>query len=80
MVVLCQVRRYKRLTDLTIENYALQTLTNVHPGDCIVCFSKRDIHQVTREIERIGHEVAVIYGGGFVLAYTFTEYTVCFGK
>ncbi|KAK4289181.1 hypothetical protein Pmani_037837 [Petrolisthes manimaculis] len=58
-----EVRRYKRLTDLTIESYALQSLANVHPGDCIVCFSKRDIHQVTREIERIGHEVAVIYGG-----------------
>ncbi|XP_050723777.1 ATP-dependent RNA helicase SUV3 homolog, mitochondrial-like [Eriocheir sinensis] len=58
-----EVRRYKRLTDLTIEDYALQTLDNVHPGDCIVCFSKRDIHQVTREIERRGHEVAVIYGG-----------------
>lgn len=58
-----EVRRYKRLTELTVEDYALQTLDNVHPGDCIVCFSKRDIHYVTREIERRGHEVAVIYGG-----------------
>lgn len=58
-----QVRRYKRLTELSIENSALQTLDNVHPGDCIVCFSKRDIHHVSREIERRGHEVAVIYGG-----------------
>lgn len=66
---LLQVRRYKRLTDLTIEDYALQTLDNVHPGDCIVCFSKRDIHQVTREIERRGHEVAVIYGGLQTLSY-----------
>ncbi|KAG0727067.1 ATP-dependent RNA helicase SUPV3L1, mitochondrial [Chionoecetes opilio] len=59
-----EVRRYKRLTELTVEDYALQTLDNVQPGDCIVCFSKRDIHYVTREIERRGHEVAVIYGGG----------------
>ncbi|KAG0711024.1 ATP-dependent RNA helicase SUV3, mitochondrial [Chionoecetes opilio] len=58
-----EVRRYKRLTELTVEDYALQTLDNVQPGDCIVCFSKRDIHYVTREIERRGHEVAVIYGG-----------------
>lgn len=58
-----EVRRYKRLTELSIENSALQTLDNVHPGDCIVCFSKRDIHHVSREIERRGHEVAVIYGG-----------------
>lgn len=58
-----EVRRYKRLTPLTVENCGLQTLDNVHPGDCIVCFNKRDIHQVSREIERRGHEVAVIYGG-----------------
>ncbi|KAK7072755.1 ATP-dependent RNA helicase supv3l1, mitochondrial [Halocaridina rubra] len=58
-----EVRRYKRLTTLTVESTGLQTLDNVHPGDCIVCFSKRDIHHVSREIERRGHEVAVIYGG-----------------
>ncbi|XP_066962711.1 ATP-dependent RNA helicase SUV3 homolog, mitochondrial [Macrobrachium rosenbergii] len=58
-----EVRRYKRLTPLSIENSGLQNLDNVHPGDCIVCFSKRDIHYVSREIERRGHEVAVIYGG-----------------
>ncbi|KAG7177390.1 ATP-dependent RNA helicase SUV3-like [Homarus americanus] len=69
-----EIRRYKRLTDLTVENYALQTFDNVHPGDCIVCFSKRDIHHVSREIERRGHEVAVIYGGlppGTKLAQAF---------
>ncbi|KAK8718868.1 hypothetical protein OTU49_014410, partial [Cherax quadricarinatus] len=69
-----EVRRYKRLTELTIESYALQSFDNIHPGDCIVCFSKRDIHYVTREIERRGHEVAVIYGGlppGTKLAQAF---------
>lgn len=32
-------------------------------GDCIVCFSKNDIYSVSRGIEAIGKEVAVIYGG-----------------
>ena len=39
-----EVRSYKRLTDLVIEDEAVQSLTNVQPGDCIVCFSKQVSH------------------------------------
>ena len=58
-----QVRKYKRLTEIEIENAALGTLDAVQPGDCIVCFSKHDIYSVSRVIEAKGREVAVIYGG-----------------
>ncbi|KAI1297274.1 ATP-dependent RNA helicase SUPV3L1, mitochondrial [Halotydeus destructor] len=58
-----EIRRYKRLTKLTIEDRALETLDNVQPGDCIVCFNKNDIYQVTMYLEKQGHDVAVIYGG-----------------
>ncbi|XP_001359616.3 ATP-dependent RNA helicase SUV3 homolog, mitochondrial [Drosophila pseudoobscura] len=58
-----EVRRYDRLTELTVEDSALGSLDNVMPGDCIVCFSKHDIYTVSREIEARGKEVAVIYGG-----------------
>ncbi|GJQ83874.1 hypothetical protein Trydic_g6752 [Trypoxylus dichotomus] len=58
-----EVRKYKRLTDLRIEDSALGSLDNVQPGDCIVCFSKNDIYSVSRGIESTGKEVAVIYGG-----------------
>ncbi|XP_076066890.1 suv3 RNA helicase [Oratosquilla oratoria] len=58
-----EVRRYKRLTELSIEDSAVHSLDNIQPGDCIVCFSKRDVHYVSREIEKRGYEVAVIYGG-----------------
>ncbi|XP_064552930.1 ATP-dependent RNA helicase SUV3 homolog, mitochondrial isoform X1 [Drosophila montana] len=58
-----EVRRYDRLTELTVESSALGSLDNVMPGDCIVCFSKHDIYTVSREIEARGKEVAVIYGG-----------------
>lgn len=57
-----EVRRYKRLTALEVENQALQSLDNVTAGDCIVCFSKNDIYSVSRTIEARGMEVAVIYG------------------
>lgn len=58
-----EIRHYKRLTDLSVEDSALGCLDNVQPGDCIVCFSKNDIYSVSRQIESRGHEVAVIYGG-----------------
>ncbi|KAF7272847.1 hypothetical protein GWI33_014411 [Rhynchophorus ferrugineus] len=57
-----EVRNYKRLTDLQIEDSALGSLDKVVPGDCIVCFSKNDIYSVSRSIEASGKEVAVIYG------------------
>lgn len=46
-----EVRRYDRLTELTVESTALGSLDNVVAGDCIVCFSKHDIYTVSREIE-----------------------------
>jgi len=58
-----EVRRYKRLTELRVENEALVSLLNIKPGDCIVCFSKADIFTVSRLLENKGIEIAVIYGG-----------------
>ncbi len=55
-------RSYKRITPLRILDEGLDSFSEVNPGDCIVCFSKKDIYTVSREIERIGMEVAVIYG------------------
>lgn len=58
-----ELHNYNRLTNLTVEDAALVSLDNVLPGDCIVCFNKNDIYNVSREIEARGKEVAVIYGG-----------------
>lgn len=58
-----EVRRYKRLTELEIEDRAVDSLNNIMPGDCIVCFNKNDIYTVSRSLESRGKEVAVIYGG-----------------
>ena len=56
------VQQYKRLTDLSLETHALCSLSNVQPGDCIVCFNKNDIFTVSQSIEKMGKQVAVIYG------------------
>ncbi|XP_028916281.1 ATP-dependent RNA helicase SUPV3L1, mitochondrial [Ornithorhynchus anatinus] len=57
-----EVRNYKRLTPFTVLDHALESLDNLQPGDCIVCFSKNDIYSVSRQIEIRGLESAVIYG------------------
>lgn len=46
-----EVRTYDRLTPISQEETALESLDNVQPGDCIVCFRRRDIYYVSREIE-----------------------------
>ena len=57
-----EVRHYKRLTHLTIEDKALGSLTNIRPGDCVVCFGKEAIYGISRQLEALGKECAVIYG------------------
>lgn len=56
------VERYKRLTPLVIEDEALMDFKNVRPGDCVVCFTRDNVYGVARELEKLGHKVAVIYG------------------
>nr|XP_020663644.1 ATP-dependent RNA helicase SUPV3L1, mitochondrial [Pogona vitticeps] len=57
-----EVRNYNRLTPIKVLGKALQSLDNLRPGDCIVCFSKNDIYSISRQIEIRGLECAVIYG------------------
>ncbi|XP_047363654.1 ATP-dependent RNA helicase SUV3 homolog, mitochondrial isoform X1 [Vespa velutina] len=57
-----EIRKYKRLTKLEVENKALQTFKNIQSSDCIVCFNKNDIFAVSRELEAEGIETAIIYG------------------
>lgn len=57
-----EVKKYNRLTPLVVEKKALTSLSNVRPGDCIVCFSKNDIYTISKKIEALGKEVAIIYG------------------
>ncbi len=36
-----EVRTYKRLTELVVDDEAVGSLGGVRPGDCIVCFNKQ---------------------------------------
>ena len=57
-----EVKEYERLTKLNIEKNSLSTLENVKPGDCVVCFNKRDIYNVSLQLEKMGFKIAIIYG------------------
>ncbi|KAM8876610.1 ATP-dependent RNA helicase SUPV3L1, mitochondrial isoform 2-T2 [Synchiropus picturatus] len=57
-----EVHTYQRLTPFSVLDQAVQSLDNLRPGDCIVCFSKNDIYSLSRQIEARGIECAVIYG------------------
>uniref|UniRef100_A0A672FBV0 ATP-dependent RNA helicase SUPV3L1, mitochondrial n=1 Tax=Salarias fasciatus TaxID=181472 RepID=A0A672FBV0_SALFA len=57
-----EVHNYQRLTPFSILDQAVESLDNLRPGDCIVCFSKNDIYSLSRQIEARGQECAVIYG------------------
>ncbi|XP_018605074.1 ATP-dependent RNA helicase SUPV3L1, mitochondrial [Scleropages formosus] len=57
-----EVRNYERLTPFSLMDHALESLDNLQPGDCVVCFSKNDIYSISRQIEVRGLECAVIYG------------------
>lgn len=57
-----EVHTYQRLTPFSILDQAVESLDNLRPGDCIVCFSKNDIYSISRQIEARGLECAVIYG------------------
>ncbi|XP_034536108.1 ATP-dependent RNA helicase SUPV3L1, mitochondrial [Notolabrus celidotus] len=57
-----EVRTYQRLTPFSVLDHAVESLDNLRPGDCIVCFSKNDIYSISRQIEARGQECAVIYG------------------
>lgn len=57
-----EVRKYKRLTSLTVLNKAVENFDNIRDGDCIVCFSKADIYHASRQLEKRGRPCAVIYG------------------
>lgn len=57
-----EVVRYNRLTPLVIEDKPLGDLKNVRSGDCIVCFTKDSVYNVSMALEKLGHDVAVVYG------------------
>ena len=59
-----ELKEYERLTPLTTERAHLDGWTGVKKGDCVVTFSRDDIHRVRREIETANEDMkcCVVYG------------------
>ncbi|KAK7514468.1 P-loop containing nucleoside triphosphate hydrolase protein [Phyllosticta citriasiana] len=59
-----EVRNYERLTPLEMDEKPLGTnLEGLRPGDCIVAFSKMDIHMIKDMVrKKCGLQVAIVYG------------------
>lgn len=59
-----ELREYKRMTPLTVADAPMLNWKEIRSGDCVVTFSRDDIHAVRREIEtqRPGIKCGVVYG------------------
>ncbi|OWF38311.1 ATP-dependent RNA helicase SUV3 homolog, mitochondrial-like [Mizuhopecten yessoensis] len=57
-----EVNEYTRLNPLMYLSTALEKYENVMPGDCIICFSKEVIFDVSAELNKRGVLTAIIYG------------------
>ncbi|XP_060076558.1 ATP-dependent RNA helicase SUV3 homolog, mitochondrial-like [Ylistrum balloti] len=57
-----EVKTYQRLTPLKLLDEAVEDWTNIRPGDCIICFSKETIFEVSAKLNKLGIQIAIIYG------------------
>ena len=60
-----EVKEYNRLTKLNITKQAtLKSFNDLEKGDCIVCFSRKEVFRMKNEIEKSTNlRVCVVYGG-----------------
>lgn len=56
-----EVCRYKRLTELHIEDSAVCSLDNIRDGDCVVCFNKNDVYSVRRYVNKIFSSFSILH-------------------
>jgi len=59
-----EIHEYKRLSPLRVMSTSLKgKLTNLRKGDCLVSFSRKQLHSLKREIELLtGKRCAIVYG------------------
>lgn len=56
-----EVRRYSRLAALRVGQRVLPEVSMAQRGDCLVAFSRKDVHQMKREVEGKGqHSCCVV--------------------
>lgn len=58
-----EVHTYERLLPLVPQAAALTSLKTVRRGDCLVAFSRRDVHAIKRAIDSHGaFKSCIVYG------------------
>lgn len=58
-----ELKSYKRRSSLEIEKSHVSSLNQIQAGDCVVAFSRREIYQIKRDIERTtGMKCCIVYG------------------
>jgi ATP-dependent RNA helicase SUPV3L1/SUV3 len=58
-----EIHRYNRLSPLEVSKESLGDIRNLQKGDCIVCFSVRELHALRNHISRVmKKKVAIVYG------------------
>jgi ATP-dependent RNA helicase SUPV3L1/SUV3 len=58
-----EVRSYERLLPLVPQAAPVESLKKVHRGDCVVAFSRRDVHAIKRAIDSHGAlKCCMVYG------------------
>eukprot|EP00928_Gymnodinium_smaydae_P090843 TRINITY_DN74558_c0_g1_i1.p1 TRINITY_DN74558_c0_g1~~TRINITY_DN74558_c0_g1_i1.p1 ORF type:complete len:779 (-),score=189.85 TRINITY_DN74558_c0_g1_i1:6-2255(-) len=56
------VERHQRMAPLIVEERPLRGLQDIMPGDCLICFSRRDVLNMKAELEQLGRTPSVVYG------------------
>lgn len=59
-----QVHEYERLLPLVPSERAMRSYKNIRDGDCIVAFSRKEIHKIKSMVERMHPDLKcyVVYG------------------
>ena len=58
-----EVRKYARHKPLVVEKAPLKDFKSIRPGDCLICFSKREVIELKLRVEKeTNYKCSVIYG------------------
>jgi hypothetical protein len=58
-----EIRQYERLSPLAAARRPVTCLSQLRKGDCVIAFSRREVHALRQQIEAQGrHRCCVVYG------------------